>query len=129
MIEGLTIWDEARLLEEGIENVQNLATANVTDLIINTRFNTNRLIDWIDQACLIMHIGSLITEWKKSGIRTSSDFIYAYEEGSNESLTLLAEKQMIELYHDSMQKDSNIQLIKSWWQEREKAFAKSPGKS
>jgi hypothetical protein len=125
MIEGLTIWDEARLLEEGIENVQNLATANITDLIIHTRFNTDRLIDWIDQACLIMHIGSQITDWRKSGIRTASDFIYAYEEGSKESLMMLAKNQVIELYHDSMQKGPNVQLINSWWQEKEKAGAKS----
>ncbi|MCP4267147.1 MAG: hypothetical protein GY777_16520 [Candidatus Brocadiaceae bacterium] len=119
MIEGLTIWDEARLLEEGIENVQNLATANITNLIIHTRFNTDRLIDWIDQASLIIHIGSQITDWRKKGIRTASDFIYTYGEGSKESLVLLAEKQVIDLYHDSMQKGPNIQLIKSWWQERE----------
>ncbi len=124
MIEGLTIWDEARLLEEGIENVQNLATANITDLIIHTRFNTDRLIDWIDQACLIMHIGSQITDWRKSGIRTASDFIYAYEEGSKESVMMLSKNQVIELYHDSMQKGSNIQLIKLWWQERERMLAR-----
>ncbi len=90
---------------------------------------TDRLIDWIDQACLIMHIGSQVTDWRKSGIRTASDFIYAYEEGSKESLMMLAKNQVIELYHDSMQKGPNIQLISSWWQEREKTFAKSPGKS
>ncbi len=67
-----------------------------------------------------MHIGSQITDWRKGGIRASSDFIYAYEKGSKESLMMLAENQVIELYHDSMQKGPNIQLINSWWKERER---------
>ena len=115
LIEGLTIWDEARLLEEGIENVQNLATVNITDIIIKTRFNTDKLIDWIDQAYLIMHISSRINDWRKGGIRTASDFLFAYEKGDNGSLIKLAEKHEIELFHGSMQKGANIQLITSWW--------------
>ena len=35
-LDGLNIWYESRLLEEGIEDMQNLATANLVDVILNT---------------------------------------------------------------------------------------------
>ena len=36
-IDGLSVWYEARLLEEGIEDMQSLATANFVDVILHTR--------------------------------------------------------------------------------------------
>jgi hypothetical protein len=75
-LEGLNNWHEARLLEENVENVQNLATSSLEDLIINTNFCPEQLIDWVDQALLRMHIQET---WKevldKVGIRTATDFI------------------------------------------------------
>lgn len=118
LIEGLTIWDETRLMEEGIENVQNLATTNVQELIINTNFNTNRLIDWIDQAYLIMHVSTRISNWRYYGIRSASDFLNAYGNGVNDSLveSNLVSEHEVELYHSSMNTGPNKQLITSWWQ-------------
>ena len=116
LVEGLTIWDETRLQEEGIENVQNLATVNVKELIINTNFNVNKLIDWIDQAYLIMHVNASINAWRHIGIRTASDFLNAHENGTNESLiqSRLVSKHVIELYHNSMEAGPNVHLITSW---------------
>ena len=37
-LDGVNIWYEARLVEEGIEDMQNLATANLVDVILHTRF-------------------------------------------------------------------------------------------
>jgi hypothetical protein len=55
-IDGLNIWYEARLLEEGIEDMQNLTTANLVDVILHTRVPVSRLIDWVDQAHLYLHL-------------------------------------------------------------------------
>lgn len=55
-LDGLNIWYEARLLEEGIEDMQNLATANLVDVILHTRVPVGRLIDWVDQAALYIHL-------------------------------------------------------------------------
>lgn len=38
-IEGLSIWHQGRLRQEGLENVQNLATADVPALVITTPFH------------------------------------------------------------------------------------------
>ncbi|HEX6405188.1 MAG TPA: hypothetical protein VF003_18845 [Pseudonocardiaceae bacterium] len=55
-LDGLNIWYEARLIEEGIEDMQNLATANLVDVILHTKVPVGRLIDWVDQAYLYIHL-------------------------------------------------------------------------
>ena len=55
-LDGLNVWYESRLLEEGIEDMQNLATANLVDVILHTRVPVGRLVDWIDQAHLYLHL-------------------------------------------------------------------------
>ncbi len=55
-LDGLNIWYEARLLEEGIEDLQNLATANLVEVMLHTRVPVGRLVDWVDQAHLYLHL-------------------------------------------------------------------------
>jgi hypothetical protein len=55
-LDGLNVWYEARLVEEGIEDMQNLATANLVDIILHTRVPVGRLVDWVDQAKLYLHL-------------------------------------------------------------------------
>jgi hypothetical protein len=55
-LDGLDIWYEARLLEEGIEDMQNLRTANLVDVMLHTRVPVGRLVDWVDQATLYVHL-------------------------------------------------------------------------
>jgi hypothetical protein len=55
-IDGLNIWYEARLVEENIEDMQNLATANFVDVMLHTRVPVGRLVDWVDQAYLCLHL-------------------------------------------------------------------------
>jgi hypothetical protein len=46
MIRGINIWKEYRLEEEGIDNAQNLATADVIELAVKTHYTLRTLIDW-----------------------------------------------------------------------------------
>jgi len=55
-LDGLNIWYEARLVEEGVEDMQNLTTMNLVDVILHTRAPVGRLIDWVDQAFLLIHL-------------------------------------------------------------------------
>lgn len=68
-LDGLTVWHEARLEEEDIENIPNMATADLVDLFINTRFPPDRIIDWVDQAILYTHLGPQPKENGKAGLR------------------------------------------------------------
>ncbi len=90
-LEGINIYHRAQLLEEGIENIENLAHHDLIDLMLQTRIPLPRLVDWVDQAIFHLHIeatdaGSQMSEknelWKTLrdyGIRTASDLIRAYE--------------------------------------------------
>lgn len=97
-LDGLNIWYEARLLEEGIEDMQNLATANLVEVILHTRVPVGRLVDWIDQAHLYLHLepperwyrkkrsGNSRDLLRRYGIRAATDLRAAfsrYEDGSD----------------------------------------------
>ena len=62
-IDGLSVWYEARLLEEGIEDMQSLATANFVDVMLHTRVPVARLVDWVDQAQLYLHFDRIERGW------------------------------------------------------------------
>jgi hypothetical protein len=78
-LDGLNIWYESRLLEEGIEDMQNLATANIVDVMLRTRVPIDRLVDWIDQAVLDLHVRDGSSQdsdrrvLRRLGIRTATD--------------------------------------------------------
>lgn len=58
MVRGINIWKAYRLEEEGIDNVQNLATADVVDLVVRTHYSARTLIDWIDQSIVLSRLTS-----------------------------------------------------------------------
>jgi len=87
-LDGLTVWHESRLEIEDVENIPNMATADLVDLMLQTRFSPDRIIDWVDQAILYTHIG---LEGKKSaesdrarlrqhGIRTATSLVQAFHQ-------------------------------------------------
>lgn len=82
-IDGLNYWYEARLAEEGIEDIQNLTSANLVDLLLRSRVPVSRLIDWIDQGFLHLHLpaGEDDCVWRRLrsiGIRTATDLERAW---------------------------------------------------
>jgi hypothetical protein len=56
-LDGLTVWHESRLEEEDIENVPNMATADVAGLLVSTPYSPERVVDWVDQAILLTQLG------------------------------------------------------------------------
>ena len=104
-IDGMSVWYQARLLEEGIEDVQNLATANIVDVVMHSRAPVGRIVDWIDQALLRQHLPPLTPPAKKQdrrdsdagmdtallqalgalGVRTATDLLGLYSPLSSES--------------------------------------------
>lgn len=77
-IDGINALVEDRLALEGIENLQNLASANIVDLMLKTRYPVEQIIDWIDQALLQIHARERYEHFRKSGLRTATDFLTAY---------------------------------------------------
>ncbi|MDJ0865284.1 MAG: hypothetical protein QNK03_04180 [Myxococcota bacterium] len=79
MIEGIGAFQRYRLGEAGIDNAQNLAEANVIELILKTPFSGQALIDWIAQAKLYVYFKSGIVRLRQVGIRTVFDLKHVLE--------------------------------------------------
>lgn len=75
-IEGLSIWHQGRLKQEGIENIQNLAMADLPALVAGTPFTVIQIIDWVDQAILLAHTSDLQFEvLEKVGVMRASEVL------------------------------------------------------
>ena len=57
-LEGIDLYDRTRLAEEGINNVEALAHADIVDLMSSTRISAAQLVDWTDQAILYLRVGA-----------------------------------------------------------------------
>lgn len=79
-LDGLNMWYESRLIEEGIEDLQNLATVDIVDMLLSTRVPVGRLVDWIDQAHLFLRVEQpeQREQLRRLGIRTATDLQDAF---------------------------------------------------
>jgi hypothetical protein len=91
-LDGLTVWHESRLEEEDVENVPNMATVDVVDIMLHTQIPAERLISWIDQAILYSVLGpkgaentdhSSRNKLRALGLRSASQVVAAYGEGTH----------------------------------------------
>ncbi len=55
---GIDIYDRARLLEEGVGNIEGLAHHDLPELMLHTRIPVGRIVHWADQAILYLHVVS-----------------------------------------------------------------------
>ena len=75
-LEDLTIWDDTRLFQEGIQNVHSMANADLEHLVLNTPFAPHTLIDWVDQALLHVYATDhWLPGLKAICLRTASDLL------------------------------------------------------
>lgn len=88
-LEGIDVYDRTRLQDEGIVNIESLAHHDLIELMLETRIPLQRLIDWVDQAILFIHLSSLTEnsedggnelrmKLKRSGIRTATSLDNAF---------------------------------------------------
>jgi hypothetical protein len=118
-LEGINLYDRARLLEEGIENIENLVHHDLIDLLLQTRIPLPRLVDWIDQGILYLHMvdalapepssaedgekgaepfASSLQTLRKYGIRTATDLEQACDAAeARDEKAVKNEEEAIEL--------------------------------
>lgn len=128
-LDGLTVWHEARLEDEDIENTPNMATADVLELMINTRFPANRLVDWVDQAILYTCLGpdargdqGARARLARHGIRTATAFTEAYRQAAERDQDSTAFENILSDdprpvargLADAIDTMPNIQLVRVW---------------
>jgi hypothetical protein len=61
-IQGVDLYDRARLEQEGVTNLEALVHGELVDLMIQTRIPTGRLVDWMDQAVLLLYTKGVVAE-------------------------------------------------------------------
>ncbi len=121
-IDGLSVWYESRLLEVGVEDMQNLATTDVVDLMLNTRIPVDRLVDWIDQALLYLRVTDEAERetLRRYGIRSASDLldVFADKQLAGEMELLLnkdGEKpSRLRSLVVGLQHERNLQRVQAW---------------
>jgi low affinity Fe/Cu permease len=72
LIQGVDYWKEQRLLEEGIESVQHLATADFVALALFTRSPLYTIMDWVDQAIFIQRFPGKADRMADQGLPVSA---------------------------------------------------------
>ena len=82
-LEGIDIYDRARLLDEGVSNIEGLAHHDLPSLMMYTRIPAGRLVHWTDQAILFLHVAATTEEGEAAaqrlaklrayGIQTATD--------------------------------------------------------
>jgi len=88
-VDGVDIYERERLATEGISDVEALAHADMVGLMVASRLPLERIIDWVDQAVLQLHVNPPILEsgnrseeleeLHKLGVRTGSDVLHVEE--------------------------------------------------
>jgi len=143
-LEGIDLYDRARLLEEGITNIQALAHHDLVDLLLETRIPAGRLVDWVDQAILYLHIAGPIkdsqadsrkdtptlsgryAQWfRQQGIRTATDLLTVFQKHEQDATwdylhRVIAEDsndsrgRSLEILVTSLQDDEWLTFIWHW---------------
>lgn len=80
MIEGMSSLHRGRLAEVGVDDAQNLAEADLIDLVLRTPFAPTQVLDWIAQAKLFVYFKDEIETLRSVGVRTVLDLRRAGDE-------------------------------------------------
>lgn len=124
-LDGLTVWHEARLEEEDIENIPNMATTDLVELFINTRFPPERIIDWVDQAILYTQLGANNKGFRDvlrlQGIRTATSFLEVsaaikkqQEKSAADDTTSASAMEFDSSLEVALSTNSNLALVQRW---------------
>ena len=85
---GMSYAHETRLIREGFDNVENLATARPLDLMLRTGFTHRQIRQWIAQAWLHSHLREDYEEFvKQTGITGADELVEFLDKGNAGSAT------------------------------------------
>jgi len=131
-LEGITLYDQARLLEEGIENIENLCHHNLIELLLRTRIPAPRLVDLVDQGILYLHARDAVeaassapdggasrtlSKLKSLGVRTATDFEQTFRHHSARVALMQAfgdDAPRLRLIAFALEDDEWMPQLRSW---------------
>jgi len=118
-IDGISLWHETRLRESGIDNVQNLATVNVRELLLSSRFSAEQLMHWIDQSILIVNLpDEKFKALREYGIRTISAFRLLWKSIEPDELPKVEEitKEELRALYYAAETGPNLHYVIKYWE-------------
>lgn len=123
LIDGISEWHETRLRDTGIDDIQNLASAEIRELLVNTAFNVQEIIEWIDQATLYLYLEpSEIESFRRAKIRMTSDFCGVWESCLTDDakraelvLNLQSTEERLKILYSSIIEGPNVHRVRNYW--------------
>lgn len=141
VIDGISQFHETRLRDEGIDNVQNLASVKIDHLLASTPFNAQQALEWIDQAILISYIDpGNVESFRRIGVRKVSDFLELWapyhltpvadvygrqqmpkmeerlaEERRNRAMQLQSTPEYLDTLYMAVRTGPNIAYVETYW--------------
>ena len=135
-LEGIDLYDRARLEQEGIVNVESFAHHDLINLVLETQIPVPRLVDWMDQAILYLHIiekegpdgqQPAREKLREYGIRTATDLLSCWNAAEvRQELTefkqLLGNTKpyRLEVIRDALRDDEWLERVKDWRKDGER---------
>jgi hypothetical protein len=129
-LDGFTVWHQARLEEEDIETMPNMANADIVELMLSTPYPAEQIVDWIDQAILYTQLGPQEKQpdddprhkLRIYGIRTATSLLSASAESQRQGKRDAFEKilmgakgdSLLPVLEASLTTNSNLALIQRW---------------
>jgi len=135
-IDGIDLREASRLESEGIPDIPSLAQTDLVSAMVNTRLPIERLIDWTDQAILLLHLDegrdekldNRIEALRQVGVRTASELLamvgadephHAAPSGSKECIERIVTRNgahpiSLELLVDELKREPAMGRILEW---------------
>jgi hypothetical protein len=123
-LDGLSVWHASRLEEEDLDNVHGMATADILELMIQTRLPPDRIVEWVDQAILYSQLADaqpsgdtiLTDKLKQHGVRSATTLLVAQDQEPGKLGDLFSPKELacLGLAARAMRTKPNLELILRW---------------
>lgn len=126
LIDGINTFHETRLRDLGIDNIENLAAAELYELVTATPFGSQQIVDWIDQAILYRHLDTGKMEvFRGNSIRTASDLWRQWDATGNDvakqeklALQLQTSVESLGLLNESTRYGPNVAMVNAYWERK-----------
>ena len=129
LVQGIDIWKVARLEEEGIESIQNLATASAVTLAAKMHYPLRSIVDWVDQAILIQRLPESFKRLSTIGVPVSAiEFAWLADQQATKQAehayaliaqTLGIDEDLVRLTATSLDEDLYVNVLWRLWQSME----------
>gem|GEM_PF-2021634 len=128
IIDGISDWHETRLRDNGIDDVQNLASAEIVDLLVNTSFPAEQIVAWIDQAILYQYLDDgEIDSFRRGKVAMFTDLLNHMDTSDGKIIdteplkelatALQSTPEKLKSLWISIQNGPNTHRIRHYWQE------------